>query len=360
MHLIELHIIQSFPVSCLNRDDLGSPKSAVFGGVKRARISSQCLKRAQRELFREYAPGYAKGMRTKLIASALLQCLKEESEPLPEPAEEIARKLAEIWGKLDDKKGSDGLPKSTTLTYISPEEAEATVAAALPLFRGTGAPKPDDLKKAVKTAMKKTPRKSAADIALFGRMVANDPSLNVEGAALFSHAISCHKTEPEMDYYTAVDDLQSNEESGAGMTGVLEFNSACYYRYIGINVDLLRENLSVCTDEEIHTILGAFIRSALMAVPSARKNSMNAATLPSYVLGVRRTGQPLQLANAFEEPVRSQPNHGGYITGSIEALKEELRRMKDTWGYQDEVEVAIPDIGLAGFVSRLTEPNNRE
>lgn len=45
---IEFHILQSFPVTCLNRDDVGAPKTAVVGGVTRARVSSQCWKRQVR------------------------------------------------------------------------------------------------------------------------------------------------------------------------------------------------------------------------------------------------------------------------------------------------------------------------
>ncbi len=350
MNLIELHILQSYPVSCLNRDDLGSPKSAVFGGVKRARISSQCLKRAHRMNFREIAPEFAKGERTKLIAKAIANRLQQESVP---DCAELAGTLAEMWGKLDAKrKDAEGLPKSTTLTYLSPGEIDSMVSAALSVLRENPKAKKADLDKAIKASMKKALRKDAADIALFGRMIASDPSLNIEGASLFSHAISCHKAEPEMDFYTAVDDLQPDDESGAGMAGILEFNSACYYRYIGINVDLLRENLPGITDEDMSSIIAAFIHSALTAMPSARKNSMNASTLPSFVLGVRRNGHPLQLVNAFEHPVKSEGK--GYVDGAKSALLNELEKMKSVWGYEAEVQASIPDTNMADFVALLT------
>ncbi len=350
MNLIELHILQSFPVSCLNRDDLGSPKSAIFGGVKRARISSQCLKRAHRMQFRDMAPNFARGERTKLITTAIANRLKQESIP---GCDEHAKTLAEMWGKLDTKKkDAEGLPKSTTLTYLSPGEIDSMVSAALTVLRENPQAKKADLEKAVKASMKKSLRKDAADIALFGRMVASDPSLNIEGAALFSHALSCHKAEPEIDFYTAIDDLQPEEVSGAGMAGILEFNSACYYRYIGINVDLLRQNLPGISSEEENTIITAFIRSALIATPTARKNSMNAATLPSYVLGVRRQGHPLQLANAFECPVKSSGT--GYVQSAREALEAELQHMKQVWGYEAEQQVVIPDVNVFEFISALT------
>ena len=357
MDLIELHIIQSFPVSCLNRDDLGSPKSAIFGGARRARISSQCLKRAQRQLFRELAPEFTKGERTKLIASAIAERLRQEKELSPEDIAEFSCKLAGAWGKLDDKrKSGDDLPKSATLAYLSPAEIDSMVSAVLPLLRDNPSAKPEVINKAAKKAMKNASRKDAADIALFGRMVADDSSLNVEGAALFSHALSCHKAEPEIDFYTALDDRQPKEVAGAGMAGVLEFNSACYYRYVGINLNLLEQNLPDIDDAEFRTILSAFLRSALLAIPSARKNSMNASCVPSYVLGIKRCGHPLQMANAFEQPVKSS---AGYVKESREALAKELERMKNTWGITTELEVTIPDVNLATFISTLAEAWSR-
>lgn len=344
MNLIELHIIQSYPVSCLNRDDLNSPKSAIFGGVKRARISSQCLKRAQRQRFKELSPEFAKGIRTKFIADEIEKYLKEENKEVNDFLA-LSQCIAEIWGKQE--KG-----KNKTLMYISRGEIKAMVDAALPVWVEENKDK-SALKKSVQKALKEVSRRDSADIALFGRMVADDPSLNIEGAAMFSHAISCHRADSEIDFYTAVDDLLPDEEMGAGMMGTLEFNSACYYRYIGINLDLLKENLKGVDDVDIQKMLKSFIQAALTSVPSARKNSMNAATRPSYVLGVKREGQPLQLVNAFEKPVKA--GNEGFVDGAVEQLKAELQKMKDVWGYASEVESALPDVSLDTFIATLTE-----
>lgn len=350
MKLIELHILQSFPVSCLNRDDMGTPKTAMFGGFKRARVSSQCFKRAIRMLFREFLPEFAQGARTKLLASAFLKLIQGRSDVESIP-KDLHITLAEAWGKVDfGKKGGDGLPKSTTLTYLSPAEMLTMVDAALQCLKDNPKAKSSDLNKAALKAVKGAVGKDAADIALFGRMVANESSLTMEGSALFSHAISTHKSEPELDFYAAVDDLQPKEEQGAGMTGMLEFSSACYYRYIAVNVDLLKTHLEGVTDEQMAEILSAFIRASVMAVPSARKNSMNASTVPSYILGLVRNGHPLQLVNAFESPVRPS---GGYATPSIEALKKEYTRMKDVWGIEAELVAEMPDKDLKSFISSI-------
>lgn len=351
MKLIELHILQSFPVSCLNRDDMGTPKTAVFGGCKRARISSQCLKRAQRMLFRDFLPEYTKGERTKLLASAFDKLIKARTDA-DTIREDLHIILSEAWGKNDSKKKSeDGLPKATTLTYLSPAEMSAMVDAAVALLRENPKTSDKDIQKAALKAVKGALAKDAADIALFGRMVASEPSLTMEGAAMFSHAISTHKAEPELDFYAAVDDLQPLEESGAGMTGMLEFSSACYYRYVAVNVDLLKQHLTGLTEEQIKDILSAFVQSAVLAVPSARKNSMNASTVPSFVLGVVRNGHPLQLVNAFETPVRTA---SGFAAPSIDAIKREYAKMKDVWGLTSIAEAEMPDLSLTAFIEALT------
>lgn len=348
MNIIELHILQSFPVSCLNRDDLGSPKSAIFGGIKRARISSQCLKRAQRDIFKEIAGNYSKGSRTRLIQGMFREII--EKKKLDDVnVDELSNMLLGVFGKEGENK---------VLLYFSEGELKSVVDTAINVIQEKqGEPlssiKADILKEA-KKAIKGTVPHDAADVALFGRMVADNASLNVAGAAMFSHALSTHCVENELDFYTAVDDKLPDEETGAGMMGMLEFSSACYYRYVCLNVGLLEKNISdLDKDKETRDkIISAFIKSALLAVPNARKNSMNAHTLPSYVMGlVRKDGHPMQLINAFETSVKSKD---GYVDSSREALKTHLDDMKRTWGIKAE-EVCIPDVNIDQFVEKILE-----
>ncbi|MCH8068009.1 MAG: type I-E CRISPR-associated protein Cas7/Cse4/CasC, partial [Candidatus Marinimicrobia bacterium] len=175
--------------------------------------------------------------------------------------------------------------------------------------------------------------KDAADIALFGRMVANDHSLTVEAASMFSHALSTHKADNEIDFFTAVDDLQTKEESGAGMTGTLEFNSATYYRFAALNIDMLadKDHLDSMSKEERQSVVRTFVKATVKAIPSARKNTMNSNTLPVYVLGVvRENGHPIQLVNAFENPVR--PSIKGFAVESVNRMNIEYADIKETWG----------------------------
>ncbi|MEI8013094.1 MAG: type I-E CRISPR-associated protein Cas7/Cse4/CasC [Candidatus Omnitrophota bacterium] len=210
MKHLELHIIQSVPVACLNRDDLNSPKTAVFGGVQRARVSSQSWKRAIREMAKEIAPEQFQGERTRLMYDPLFKAMIAVGIAVPE-AEKGAKGIVEELVKLDAK--SKDKIKSTTLYFMSPLELE-TLAKSY-------ADTKDD-KNAIKNAIKKVDARSlkdAADISIFGRMVASDHSLTVEAASMFSHALSTHKVDNEIDFFSAVDDLQSKDVMKAGTAG---------------------------------------------------------------------------------------------------------------------------------------------
>lgn len=340
MKLIELHILQSFPVSCLNRDDVGAPKSAIFGGVNRARISSQCLKRAARLHARDISEADVfKGQRSRLLLKRFEKALREAGVA-EKDAPEKAKAIAETFSKLDKKEGSD----VTTAVFLSPDEIRqiaGKVAAG----------------EEPKKAAKKVQRLDAADIALFGRMVANDASLNVEGAALFSHALSTHKADNDIDFFSAVDDVKAAsgaEDAGAGMIGTLEFTSACYYRYCALNLDLLASDshLGGLDLAQRRAVVDAFLRAVIEAVPGARKNSMNAHVKPDFVLGIyKERGQPVQLVNAFESPVKT---NGGFSKASREALLEHHEQLKKTWSIENAEELVIPDVPLGELVEKLT------
>jgi CRISPR system Cascade subunit CasC len=340
MKHLELHIIQSVPVACLNRDDLNSPKTAIFGGVQRARVSSQSWKRAIREMAKEIAPEQFKGERTRLMFEPLVKAMLA-AELSPSEADEGAKKIIDALVKLDAK--SIDKVKSTTLYFMSPLELD-TLANAYA--------KTKDAKKALKVIDAKA-LKDAADISIFGRMVASDHSLTVEAASMFSHALSTHKVDNEIDFFAAVDDLQPIEDSGAGMTSTLEFNSATYYRFAALNLDMLAdtEHLGCLTREERQNVVQTFVEATIKAIPSARKNTMNGNTLPVYVLGVvREKGHPVQLVNAFENAVRSSQ---GYAAKSVELLKGEYARLAETWGIEAVFENAIPDIGMKTFLDGM-------
>lgn len=390
MRHLELHILQSVPVACLNRDDLNSPKTAVFGGAQRARVSSQSWKRAIRDLEKELSPERFKGDRTRRMVFALKNALGEHK--FAEPAAiAIAEQVADIVETLDSKTDADGLKKIKTLMFFSKAEYAAvaqTIAdsedvkssvkdllAALCAMETAqfakdkkaeeqaGKAKEKALKGMGKTlekgaiakAIKSVSLNDAADIALFGRMVAKDHSLTVEAAAMFSHALSTHKADNEIDFFAAVDDLQPKEESGAGMTSTLEFNSATYYRFAALNLDMLADDdhLANLTPDQRKEVVRTFVEATIKAIPVARKNTMNGNTLPVFVLGVvREKGHPIQLVNAFENPVRSNQ---GYAAESVKRLKDEYAKLKTTWGIEAVWKGEIPEVTLAAFLDEAVK-----
>jgi len=301
---IEFHILQSFPVSCLNRDDVGAPKTAMVGGVNRARVSSQCWKRQVRLALQAF--GITLGMRTKKVAEVIVPaCIAVGASA--EQAASCSNKIAELLA--DD-----------TLLFISQSEARAFAQYAQELNFDVDKIKDKELAKVAKKAL--TPASDALDIALFGRMVAKAADMNVEAAASFSHAISTHKVANEVEFFTALDDLQT--EPGSAHMGSLEFNAATYYRYISLDLGQLAQTLGgadmTADNEQIKEAVAAFTKALFVAVPSARQTTQSAASPWEFAKVLVRKGQRLQVP--FEMPVKAA--NAGFLAPSISSLKSYL------------------------------------
>jgi CRISPR system Cascade subunit CasC len=303
---VELHLIQSFPPSCVNRDGNNSPKDCTFGGERRARISSQCLKRAIRtaDVFAETA-GVPIADRSKLYGPILREIL----EALGAPDADAAAKTMLAKLASADKKNAE---KSSVLLYFGRDELREMARAYLA--------NPGDDK------WKKTVPRTSPDVALFGRMLAESTGLNVDAGAQVAHAISTHRLSQEMDYWTAVDDLQPDEDAAAGMLGTAEFNASVFYRYACVSLPILAKNLAE-DEAAVRRTVEAFLRASFDAIPTGKINGHAHFTPPSVALAVvRRKGQPLNLANAFLRPVRDTKD--GYEVGSARELLAHLERMR--------------------------------
>ena len=347
---VEFHILQSFPVSCLNRDDAGLPKTAIVGGVERARVSSQCWKRAVRLELRNQ--GVVIAERTKLVAQKIAEACRVLGAPADQ-AEICGTAIAKLLnsgkekkdnpskGKKDkekknDKKTAEAVEeaadeqaaeeqkdgKKDVLLFISNAEAQAIAAACVKEENGvTTARVPVDTKVDELFDGRNTPL-DGLDIALFGRMVASVPELNMEAAASFAHAISTHEASFEMDFFTAVDDR-------AGSTKHLDslgFNSATYYRYISLDLGQLAENLHT---EEIGEAVRAFVKALFIAYPAARQSTMTAMCPWNYAIVTLRKGQGIQLP--FNAPVRPKTGED-MVTASIDALNERFDKVVRMYG----------------------------
>ncbi|MCG5500567.1 type I-E CRISPR-associated protein Cas7/Cse4/CasC [Ectothiorhodospira lacustris] len=323
---IEYHILQSFPVTCLNRDDVGAPKTAVVGGVTRARVSSQCWKRQVRLAMKEL--GLPMGTRTKLIGLLIARKCKELGA-----SDEQAKACGQVIEKIfiKEEKKAKGKKKeqeveevaatdddNDTLLFLSPREVEIIAGAFHENgFSSEGVITAKEQKKQAaelaKLIGKPDEAVNAVDIALFGRMVAKAADMNVEAAASFAHAISTHRVSNEVEFFTALDDLQT--EPGSAHMGSLEFNSATYYRYVSLDLGQLVQTLG---EEDLKKAIAAFTQALFVAVPNARQTTQSGASPWEFARVLVRKGQRLQVP--FETPV-PKSRDGGYLQPSIKELK---------------------------------------
>lgn len=312
---LQLHLLTSYPPSNLNRDDLGRPKTAVLGGARRLRISSQSLKRAWRtsDLLKAALAGHI-GVRTKAMGTEVLKALRAGGVA-DKTAIAAATSIANVFGKAKEpKKGQEGRAtkvETEQLAHFSPEEMAGIDALVAVLVREQREPKEDELK-----LLKKQHR--AVDIALFGRMLADAPDFNVEAAAQVAHAVTVHTVEVEDDYFSAVDDLNTGEEDrGAGHIGESEFAAGLFYLYVCLDRDLLVENLG--GDEELASqALRSLVEAVAKVAPSGKQASFASRAYASYILAEKGRQQPRSLSVAFLKPVQG----GDYLTEAVRRLAE--------------------------------------
>jgi len=324
-------MIQNFAPANLNRDDTGNPKDCEFGGVRRARISSQCLKRAIRNasVFSEIT-GVPTAERTKRFVSRLTDLLTEAGKPTSE-AEAVVPDFVEAFAsKLDNKEKS----LTAVLLYFHPMELQEMTAALVESWNDLvdQGDRKATLKRITRTLVTQFKgRTSAPDIALFGRMLAENPALNIDAACQVAHAISTHRITMEMDFYTAVDDLRPDDTAGAAMMGFTAYDSACFYRYVRLDWDQLVKNLDGDTDLARRTVEG-FLRAAAAAIPTGKQNAFAAHNPPAFMLAVvKPKGMAWSLANAFERPVHAKD---GLTSPSVAALDAYWGRLTAVYGLE--------------------------
>lgn len=332
--ILDVHILQTVPPSNMNRDDTGSPKTAIYGGVRRARVSSQAWKRAVRLAFENHLDESRLGERTKRVGEAIAARITATAPELADQASHLATGVLKAAGliKKDPKKGEHA--EAEYLLFLSHRQQQNLAELAVRSARTESAPDAKEAKKLANT-------EHSVDIAMFGRMVADLSDINVEAAVQVAHAISVHAVDNEFDYYTAVDDRKhDNQETGAGMIGTVEFNSATLYRYATIDVDQLHETLGepAATRQAIEAFLLAFTTS----MPSGKRNTFANGTLPDAVMVRLRDTMPVNLVGAFEEPVRTNDS-AGRIAAAARALAT----------HTSEVEAAFGNQPLASWVTHV-------
>lgn len=310
---IEVHVLQALPPSNVNRDGDGAPKSARYGGKRRARVSSQSWKRATRLHF----PDTDQGVRTKLLAAEVAKHLVSQHGHSKDDADKAALDALAKAG-FGGGKGKEKATGELKYLLLFGEDLPAKIAQAVVDKTLTA----ESVKELIGTAEK------PLSLALFGRMIADEKSLSVDAACQVAHAISTHETASELDYYTAVDDLRV-EDAGAGMIGEIGFQSAVLYRYANVNLDLLANNLNGSKADAVDGVK-KFVGSFVMSMPSGYNNSTAPGTLPKLVAVVIRDGhRPVSLADAFEDPVTADR---GFMDPSAIRLAAEYESVADWVG----------------------------
>lgn len=359
----EVHLIQNFAPSNLNRDDTGQPKSATFGGFRRARISSQCSKRSARLMWKNDTPELI-GERTKQLKNEIIKSLNQEGRTEQQIHAAATSFLEQFYSKMEGN-------KTAVLLFVSRGEIQKAVDIINSYWETFSAGKKLESKEEKAAASVLNKAATSADIALFGRMLAEQPGRNTDAACQVAHPISTHKVDMEMDYYTAVDDLNPEGETGAGMLGVIGYNSACYYRYALVDRDQLARNLSRKTNRkngtwledldehdyaEADKVVKAFFEAMVYAIPTGKQNSFAAQNLPSFGLFVKRqAGVPISLANAFSKPVKTKQGDEDLVGLSVEALVKHWDSLKSVYGEQGIKNTACFHIDQNGRLNGLAK-----
>jgi len=322
---LQLHLLTAYAPSNLNRDDTGRPKTAEFGGAQRLRISSQSLKRAWRTspTFTEKLKGHV-GERTQRLGLDIRDHLAERGMA-EDKATEVAMSIASVFGKLEDKKGRDpALIKQ--LAFISPEERARAIALADRAFDGEKID-PEAVDLLVKTD-------GAADVAMFGRMLADYPAYNRDAAVQVAHALTTHDAVVEDDYYVAVDDLKDpndREDAGTSFIGVQEFGAGLFYLYVCIDCDQLVKNLS--GDKGLaRDAIAALVECTATVAPRGKQASFASRARASYFLAERGSQQPRSLAAAFIKPVSRDEGGNDLAVASIDRLSKFRSQVDKVYG----------------------------
>ncbi|MDU7718208.1 MAG: type I-E CRISPR-associated protein Cas7/Cse4/CasC [Cutibacterium avidum] len=336
-YYVDIHVLQSVPPSNVNRDDTGAPKSALYGGVRRARISSQAWKKAVRTSFKDFLPASQTGARTLRVVELLMNRLTADPYRLAqEDARQKALAVVKALGlkadkpRVKDGSGHEGVERTQYLVFYSNQQLDRLAQLAA---TSEGKISSSDAKKAADSD-------HGIEVALFGRMVADSKDLNVDSAVQVAHALSTHAVEIESDYFTAVDDYKLDEDdAGAGMIGTVEFTSETLYRFATVAVSTLEDNLG---DVDLTAdAAAAFVRGFVVSMPTGKQNTFANNTLPDAVVVQIRKGRSASFVGAFEGAITSTT--GGFVEASCKALAS----------YAHDCEEAFLGAPVASFVTRV-------
>ena len=366
--VIDIHALQTLPPSLINRDDTGAPKSAIFGGVPRQRVSSQSWKRAIRNYFEKNVDPEFVGDRSKRLPEKIAKLVENhdgwDSKRAIKQVSDLF-KAAGISTEVDSKRIKEleksdaedkeelikeaSYPRTKYLIFLSPQQIDRAVRA---IVDADG----EKIKKAEAKEILDT--QHSVDMAMFGRMIADDAAFNVDAAVQVAHALGIHSSAPEFDYFTAVDDLaEDGEETGAGMIGTVQMMSSTLYRFATVNVAGLTKNLA--SEENAKQAAVQFVDAFIKSMPTGKINTFANHTLPELVYVTVRDTRPVSLVTAFEEPVQATDDKNLRLAGA-EALAKEEREFEENYGLKPlaafAVGVSVARAPFADIAETVTLP----
>lgn len=346
--IIDIHALHTLPPSLINRDDTGAPKSAVYGGVPRQRVSSQSWKRAIRKYFETHVDAESVGDRSKRIPEKIALKVEDHEGWDAERAQAAVAglfKSAGITTEVDSKKlkalkeseettqeelKAAQYPQTKYLLFLSPHQIDRAAAAIV---------EADGEKISKKDAQKILDTEHSLDMALFGRMVADDAAFNIDASVQVAHALGIHASAPEFDYFTAVDDLaEEGQETGAGMIGTVQMMSSTLYRYATVNLSGLSKNLD--SEENAKQAAVDFVDAFIKSMPTGKINTFANQTLPELVYIAVRDTRPVSLVTAFEEPVEATRGKSLRVAGA-ETLAKEEAEFEENYGLKPQASFVV-------------------
>lgn len=340
---LQIHTLTSYPASLLNRDDAGLAKRIPFGNAIRLRVSSQCLKRHWRDDLTARLPQIPDGQRTRsFFTRTVLPRTVAAGVP-----EDLAKSLIEPLAKAviegGVKEGGDlnqpvlfGLREADYFAQMLKEASQA-----------------DDPKKALEDRLKQEKNnlramgKSAAGLtaALFGRMVTSDLLARVDAPVHVAHAFTVHAAHTEMDFFTVVDDLNRDDETGAAHANQSELGAGIYYGYVVVDVPLLVSNLNGCEAKDwknqdcstAREVLHVLIDSIARQSPGAKKGSTAPYAWADVLYLETGRAQPRTLANAFLEALRPE-GRSDLRDAALNRLAAYVKQLDEMYGSPAEGE----------------------
>lgn len=313
---LDLSALQTVPAANLNRDDLGSPKTVKYGNTSRIRVSSQSWKRVMRHGVEQDLGETA--ARTRLVPVKVKEALSAKGWPEDLAAFAGAQVAASASAKKALKTELQG--HTSVLLFLPTSGIDDLIALCVEhreaLEKGLGKAKPGALLPTAR--VEEVLKRRTVSISLLGRMLAELPGANVDGAAQVAHSFTTHASEPQRDYFTAVDDWLGEAETGSGHLSTAEFSAGVFYRFATVNITDLMKNLEG-DRKTARTVLASFADQFLMSLPQAKKNSTAPHTVPDLAYLAVRNQRPISMAAAFETPVAADYS-GGFSGPSRTAL----------------------------------------